>query len=73
MNVNYEYIYNQTVAGPDSFNHWADLIVDVLQSSNRTKAKLLLGQWAWEFEAVRKAMAVPPRELEKVLARRAAQ
>ena len=70
MTVNYDYLYNQTVAGPDSFNHWVDLIVDVLQSSNRTQATLVGGQWVWDSEAVRKVLAVSPAGLESVLQRR---
>ena len=70
MTVNYDYLYDQTVAGPDSHNHWVDLIVDVLQSSSRTQATLVEGEWAWDSEAVKKVLAVSPAGLQSVLQRR---
>ena len=71
--MTYDEIYQQTVAGPDSFNHWIALVLQVLQSSTRTCAKLVDGQWQWAKADVQKVLKVSPRDLESVLARRAAQ
>jgi len=68
--MTYDEIYQQTVAGPDCFNHWISLVMDVLQSSTRTCATLVEGQWNWSRADVRKVLAVPPRDLELILARR---
>ena len=68
--MTYDEIYEQTVAGPDSFNHWIELVIQVLQSSSRSCATLVDGQWQWAKADVQKTLKVPPRDLELILARR---
>ena len=69
--MTYDEIYQQTVAGPDSVNHWIELVLAVLQSSSRSSATLVEGQWQWSEADVQKTLKVPPRDLELILARRA--
>ena len=71
--MTYDDIHQQTVAGPDSFNHWISLVLQVLQSSTRTSAKLVDGQWQWDAAHVQKVLKVAPRDLESVLEKREAR
>ena len=71
--MTYDEIYQQTVAGTDSSNHWISLVMEVLQSSTRTSATLVGGKWQWDAAHVQKVLKVAPRDLESVLERRAAR
>ena len=66
-----EYIYRQT-ATPSTEGYFR-LVMDVLRSSSRTQARLIGADWMYSAEAVKKVLAVPPRELEKVLELRVAR
>ena len=62
------YIYDHTATpSTEGFYH---LIMDVLRSSNRSKATLVGGEWLYPADVVKKVLAVPPRQLDVILASR---
>ena len=73
--VNSKWLFNQTtLVNPKKpftgSNHWYDLIISVLGLSERSKARLIGGDWVYPSDAVRRVLAVPPYELQKILDKR---
>ncbi len=66
-----QYIYDQTAT--PSTDGFYNLVMDVLRSSNRSKATLIAGQWAYPADVVKKVLAVPPRQLDVILQSRVGQ
>ncbi len=60
-----QYIYDQTAT--PSTDGFYRLVMDVLQSSNRSKATLIGGEWLYPADVVKKVLAVPPRQLDEIL------
>jgi len=73
--VTSKWLFNQTtLVNPKKpftgSNHWYDLIVSVLGLSERSKARLVGGEWVYPSDAVHKVLAVPPYELQGILDKR---
>ena len=65
--VSYDYLYQQTVAGPGYNNHWIDLIIDVLALTRRGKPVLVDGHWSYPSDMVQKVLKMSPSDLQKIL------
>jgi hypothetical protein len=60
-----QYIYDQTAT--PSTDGFYKLVIDVLRSSNRSKATLIAGDWVYPADVVKKVLAVPPAQLDVIL------
>ena len=70
-----KWLFNQTtLVNPKKpftgSNHWYNLITSVLGLSERSKARLIDGDWVYPSDAVRGVLAVPPYELQGILDKR---
>jgi len=63
--VTSSYIYDQTAT--PSTEGFYNLVMDVLRSSNRSKATLVGGEWLYPADVVKKVLAVPPSQLDVIL------
>ena len=65
------YIWEQTAT--PSTEGFYELVMDVLRSSNRSKATLIEGKWMYPADVVEKVMKVSPQQLSVILESRVGQ